>query len=108
DAFVVGYSGNFGRAHEFATLLDAAEELLRAPDIRFLMIGEGQQRGFVEAEARRRGLTNILFKPFQPSEMLSESLGVSDVHIVSLLPSLEHCIVPSKFYGVLAAGRPTI
>jgi glycosyltransferase involved in cell wall biosynthesis len=27
---------------------------------------------------------------------------------VSLLPQLEHCIIPSKFYGILAAGRPTI
>jgi len=30
------------------------------------------------------------------------------VHLVSLLPELEHCIIPSKFYGIMAAGRPTI
>ncbi|MEO4001503.1 glycosyltransferase family 4 protein [Mesorhizobium sp. CAU 1732] len=108
DVFVVGYSGNFGRAHEFDTLLAAAERLREEDDVRFLLIGDGQRRAAVEAEVKRRQLTNVLFKPFQPSAVLSESLGASDVHLVSLLPSLEHCIVPSKFYGVLAAGRPTL
>lgn len=108
DVFVVGYSGNFGRAHEFATLLDAADRLRGNGDIRFLLIGDGQQRMAVEAQVRARGLTNVIFKPYQPSERLAMSLSAADVHIVSLLPNLEHCIVPSKFYGVLAAGRPTL
>jgi glycosyltransferase involved in cell wall biosynthesis len=108
DKFVIGYSGNFGRAHDFQTVLDAAEQLKASPEIVFLMIGEGQQRRYVEEEARRRGLSNIVMKPFQPVDQLSESLGAADVHLVSLKPELEHCIVPSKFYGVLAAARPTI
>lgn len=108
EAFVVGYSGNFGRAHDFATLLDAADRLRGRSDIVFLLAGEGQQRAGVEAEARSRGLDNVRFKPFQPREMLARSLGASDVHVVSLSPALEHCIIPSKFYGVLAAGRPTL
>ncbi|MCW5700429.1 MAG: hypothetical protein KIT00_11370, partial [Rhodospirillales bacterium] len=41
-------------------------------------------------------------------ERLAESLSVADVHIVSLVPELEGLIVPSKFYGIAAAGRPTI
>lgn len=108
EKFVIGYSGNFGRAHEFVTVLDAAEQLQNDPDIVFLMIGEGQQRSYVEREVKRRGLSNVVMKPFQPVEQLSESLGAADVHLVSLKPELEHCIVPSKFYGVLAAARPTI
>ena len=48
------------------------------------------------------------FRPYQPRETLSESLSVADVHLVSLHPSLEGLIVPSKFYGVLAVGRPVI
>ncbi|MBB5702852.1 glycosyltransferase involved in cell wall biosynthesis [Ochrobactrum daejeonense] len=106
--FVVGYSGNFGRAHEFATVLDAAERLKHMKSIVFLMVGEGQQRGYVESEVKRRGLSNVVMKPFQPVEKLSESLCAANVHLVSLKPELEHCIVPSKFYGVLAAARPTI
>jgi colanic acid biosynthesis glycosyl transferase WcaI len=36
------------------------------------------------------------------------SLSVPDVHVISLRPNLEGLIVPSKFYGVAAAGRPVI
>ena len=106
--FVVGYSGNFGRAHDFSTLLDAAELLRDDEGIRFLMIGDGARRAWVEDETRRRGLSSFVFRPLQPAERIAASLGVPDVHVVSLLPRLEHCIVPSKFFGILAAGRPTL
>jgi glycosyltransferase involved in cell wall biosynthesis len=108
DTFVVGYSGNFGRAHEFSTVVAAAKRLEADPGVRFLLIGAGHRRAAVEAEVMQLGLTNVIFRPFQPKDMLAESLSVADVHLVSLLPSLEHCIIPSKFYGILAVGRPTI
>jgi len=106
--FVVGYSGNLGRAHEFATVLEAAERLRGREDVVFLFIGAGAQRRQVEEEAARRGLGNVLFKPYQPRERLHESLSAGDVHLVSLNPALEGLIVPSKFYGIAAAGRPTL
>ncbi len=108
DAFVVGYSGNFGRAHDFSTIIGAAERLRHRDDIRFLLIGGGHQHGRVLQAVQTRGLDNIIFKPLQPVADLAESLSAADVHLVSLLPELEHCIIPSKFYGILAAGRPTI
>jgi len=46
--------------------------------------------------------------PYQPKERLGETLGAGDVHLVSLDPALEGLIVPSKLYGIAAAGRPTI
>lgn len=108
DKLVIGYSGNFGRAHDFSTILNAADMLKDEKDICFLMIGNGHQHAAVVEEAQRRNLTNLIFKPLQPVERLAESLCVADAHIVSLLPELEHCIIPSKFYGILAAGRPTL
>ena len=47
-------------------------------------------------------------RPYQPKERLGETLSVGDVHLISLDPALEGLIVPSKFYGIAAAGRPTI
>lgn len=108
NKFVVGYSGNLGSAHEYATLLDAMSRLRDDPRIVFLFIGGGSGRGKLEAEAHARGLRNVLFKPYQPRSKLCYSLGAADVHLVSLLPSLEGLIVPSKMYGVLAAGRPVV
>jgi len=55
-----------------------------------------------------RGLDNFRFLPYQRRDMLEDSLAAADVHLVSLLPALEGYVVPSKLYGILAAGRPLI
>lgn len=109
DKFVVGYSGNLGRAHEFATLLGAAELLRAEPSIVFLFIGAGHQMGPLRRDVESRGLTAAFrFHDYQPREMLSRSLGVADLHWISLRPELEGLIVPSKLYGILAAARPVL
>ena len=106
--FVVGYSGNFGRAHDFASLLVVARTLAYRPEIIFLLIGGGKQRPQLETEVRTHNLRNVIFQPYQPRETLSQSLSAADCHIVSLKPSLEGLIVPSKIYSAMAAGRPVI
>ncbi|MGO9993445.1 MAG: glycosyltransferase family 4 protein [Steroidobacteraceae bacterium] len=108
DQFVVGYSGNLGRAHEFQTLLDSAEILQNDTAIVFLMIGGGVGMTQLNRAVVERGLKNFRFLPYQPRESLGDCLAAADVHWVSLLPSLEGLIVPSKFYGILAAARPVI
>lgn len=105
--FVVIYSGNMGLAHEFDTVLDAAESL-HGQRVVFLFIGEGPRRVEVEAAARLRGIDNIRFLPSQSAEKLSESLSAADAHLVTMRPNLCGLVVPSKVYGVLAAGRPCL
>lgn len=106
DRFVVGYSGNMGRAHEFGTMLDAAEALREDPRIVFVLIGGGNWKAWIQSQVRCRELTNVVLKPYQPREALRYSLLVPDVHLISLQPALEGLVVPSKLYGIAAAGRP--
>ena len=108
DKFVVGYSGNLGRVHEYAAVLDAIGRLKGHPGIVFLFIGGGQGMTELRSEVGRRGLNNVQFRPYQARESLSFSLGACDAHLVTLKPEVEGLVVPSKFYGILAAGRPTI
>jgi len=108
DRFVVGYSGNLGRAHEFETIVEAACALREVSGFVFLMIGGGAQMSALQARVAERGLTNFRFTPYQPRASLGDSLAAADVHLVSLRPELEGLIVPSKLYGILAAGRPAI
>lgn len=100
-AFLVGYSGNLGRAHEFETILGAMRVL---PDVRFVFTGGGAQ---FEAVKKAAG-ANAEFRSYVPREQLSQSLSSVDAHLVSLQPALEGLIVPSKFYGILAVARPVI
>jgi colanic acid biosynthesis glycosyl transferase WcaI len=109
DKFVVAYSGNLGRAHEFGTILEAMGHFKNDPMVRFLIIGGGKQHDWMRSQIEQRGLREIVqLRPLQPREQLPQSLSVGDVHLVTLLANLEGCIVPSKFYGIAAAGRPTI
>jgi glycosyltransferase involved in cell wall biosynthesis len=109
DRRVIGYSGNLGRAHD----LPAIQRFLAAmsavdPELVFLFIGGGSGREPLAAWARAHGLCNVIFRPYQLKERLAESLSVPDLHLVSLDPTCEGLIMPSKLYGILAAGRPVI
>ena len=107
--FVFGYSGNLGRAHEFQTLLEAAERLRNEPRFIFLMIGGGKRFEELAQAVKRQGLTrSFRFIPYQEQKMLSYSLAAADAHWLSLNPKLEGLIVPSKFYGIAAVGKPII
>jgi colanic acid biosynthesis glycosyl transferase WcaI len=116
--FIVGYAGNLGRAHDVDTITKAMTILQKcavhstaddiAGRILFVFIGGGALRAKLEREMLKRRLTNVRLYPYQPREHLAETLGVADVHLVSLNPKLEGLIVPSKFYGIAAAGRPTL
>lgn len=99
--YIVGYSGNLGRAHDVDTVLGAIRML---PDVRFVFTGGGAR---LEA-IRNAGATNVELRPYVAREQLSESLSSVDAHLVSLQASLEGLIVPSKFYGALAVARPVL
>lgn len=109
DTFVVAYSGNLGGAHEYATVLDAAQRLSGEEGLVFLFVGGGKGVAGLRAEAEARGLAHLFrFQPYQPAERLAESLSVGDVHWLSLRPEFEGLVVPSKVYGIMAVGRPVL
>ena len=106
--FVVMHSGNMGLSQNLDTLLDAASELRHLEDLVFVLVGAGVRRAHLEEETVRRGLTNVRFLPYQPKDQLRDSFGSADVFIISLARGLSGYIVPSKLYGILAAGRPFV
>lgn len=103
---VVLYSGNMGRGHDLATILDVARALRGDTTVVFVFIGEGAKRAEVEGAARE--LPNVRLLPYQPRERLAESLSSGDVHVVTQDACTVGLIEPSKLYGVLAAGRPVL
>ena len=108
DRFVVLYSGNLGLAHDFGTVLDAADRLRDESRVLFAFVGEGPRRADVEAEVRRRALPNVEFRPHVARERLGDSLTAGELHLVTMREGIEGLVVPSKIYGILAAGRPTL
>jgi glycosyltransferase involved in cell wall biosynthesis len=103
---VVLYSGNIGRAHDVTTLVEAAKLLALRTDIAFVFQGDGAKRA--ELALATRGLPNVRFVPYQPREKLSESLSAADLHLITMAPNVLGLLEPSKLYGVMAAGRPSV
>lgn len=108
--FLVLYAGNFGQHQNFDTLLDAAKRLHAAgrEDITFLLVGDGAKRDRIAERISHEGITNVRQFPFVTTEMYPDLLASADVSLVTLEPGAEGVGVPSKFYCILASGRPVI
>ncbi|BAY74485.1 glycosyltransferase [Nostoc linckia NIES-25] len=105
DKFTVLYSGNMGRCHDMATILEAAQELQDEP-IQFVCIGGGAKRDELIQQVNELGLLNFTFLPYQDKKVLPYSLTACDLSLVSVDASTESLVVPSKLYSALASGRP--
>ena len=108
DRFVLMHSGNVGLSQNLDVLIEAADRLRSRERLTIAIVGDGSKRAALEAMTVARGLTNVRFFPYQPKALLHDSFASADVFLVSLKAGIEGFIVPSKVYGILAAGRPYI
>ena len=104
--FVVMYSGNLGLTQRLEEFVLAAEMLVDEPRILFAFVGQGSQKAALESLVHDRNLPNVHFFDYQPKSELAQSLSAADLHLVPLTRELSQCLMPSKVYGILAAGRP--
>jgi colanic acid biosynthesis glycosyl transferase WcaI len=105
--FVVMYSGNLGLSQGLDGVLEVASKMRDEP-VTFLLVGEGGAKPGLMARATELGLKNVRFLPYQPKERLGDSLSAADLHLIPMRRALAGCMVPSKLYGILAAGRAYI
>jgi putative colanic acid biosynthesis glycosyltransferase WcaI len=108
DRFVLMHSGNVGLSQNLDVLVEAADRLRSKERLTVAIVGDGSKRRALEAMAAGRSLTNVRFLPYQPKALLHDSFASADAFLVSLKAGIEGFIVPSKVYGILAAGRPYI
>ena len=107
SSFVVMYSGNLGRVHDFSAVVPLARSL-SGSRVQLVFVGGGAQRADLQDAARAAGLGNVRFLPAQPRERLAEVLSAADVHLVTLRTGCECYVFPSKLYGIAAAGKPAV
>ncbi len=105
---VLLYSGTMGRAHDFEVFLELARRLARQePGIAFCFACRGNRyQEFLQAI--RPSDKNVVIAPFVGEEELEQRLIAADLHLLSLRPQWQGVVVPSKFFGSLAVGRPVI
>jgi Glycosyltransferase len=106
---VVLYSGNLGRKQGWDQLIAMLEILRdRRPDIRVVIRGTGSRVEALHDEIRDRRLSNVTLEPLVPADQLNEGLAAGDVHLVPQDPNGADFAIPSKVYGIMAAGRPFV
>jgi colanic acid biosynthesis glycosyl transferase WcaI len=110
DKFVVSYIGTIGAAHGLETLLEAASRLQqRAPNVLFLLVGEGSAKTRIISLARSRGLCNLRFVDQQPRERVPAYIRASDACLVLLRNSeLFKTVLPTKMLEFMSCARPVI
>jgi glycosyltransferase involved in cell wall biosynthesis len=104
----IHYSGNLGLAHDINTIAGAMKRLRNDPRFRFVFAGGGGRREDLEGFCREHRINNALFHPYCPHAELSASLSAGHLGLVTQLPQTCGSIVPSKTYGIMAAGRPIL
>lgn len=105
---VVHYSGTFGLAHEEHTIALAMRQLRDDCRFRFVFVGGGARRGPLEEFCRREGIRSAEFRSYANRSELSRSFAEGHVGLVTQIPQTEGSVVPSKSYGIMAAGRPML
>jgi glycosyltransferase involved in cell wall biosynthesis len=107
--FVVGYVGTHGMAHGLVNVLEAAELTRSDGRLRFLFVGAGAERQMLMEEAARRGLTNVVFGPSQPKEMMPRVWSLCDAALVHLKDSPAFAeVIPSKIFEAMGMGLPIL
>jgi colanic acid biosynthesis glycosyl transferase WcaI len=103
--FVLLHAGNIGFYGAWESLLLAAKQL-ESDGVGLVFVGEGAQLAQVQALANEAG--NICFLPFFPATKIASGLAAPDAHVITVKRGLEGVVVPSKMYGILAAGKPIV
>ena len=118
NKFVIMYSGNLGLYYDLENILSVIADLCgndRKPllthdgrRVAFVFVGEGVLGNRMKEFVRKRALSDVVFIPYQNKENLNYSLNAADVHWCINAKGIKGVSVPSKIYGILAAGKPII
>jgi glycosyltransferase involved in cell wall biosynthesis len=100
------YSGNFGRAHSSHRVLSLARRL-RGSGVSFAFSVRGNREAMLRSDITTSD-SNVTLHPFANQEQLETRLSAADIHVVTLRDEWTGAVVPSKFFGALAAGRPVL
>jgi colanic acid biosynthesis glycosyl transferase WcaI len=110
NKFVVSYIGTMGMAHGLETMLQAAERLpSSAPEVLFMLVGEGADRERIQAIAAAKNLSNVRFVTQQPREKIPLYISASNVCVV-LLKKCEvfDTVIPTKMLEFMSCAKPVI
>jgi glycosyltransferase involved in cell wall biosynthesis len=109
DKYIALYAGAHGLSNDLGTLLEAAKQLSKLPDLAIVLLGDGKEKPALQAQAAQMGLSNIHFVPPVPKNEMPDALAAANACIAILKPiPLYETVYPNKVFDYMAAGRPIV
>ncbi|MET4261144.1 colanic acid biosynthesis glycosyl transferase WcaI [Bradyrhizobium sp. S3.12.5] len=106
--FIVGLSGNLGFTHDPEIVFEAARLLKDEADIHFLLSGWGIGFERLKQLQADTNLPNVSFVARVEDAELEAFLAAADLWIIPYRKDVAGVSVPSRFYNLLAVGRPVV
>ena len=114
DKFVIMYSGNLGLYYDLENLIKVIGRIepgTKSKDGRevvFAFVGNGSVLEKIIQYVQKHKMSNVIFIPYQDKERLVYSLNSADVHWCINAKGIKGVSCPSKFYGIIAVGKPVL
>lgn len=108
NKFVIMYSGNIGLYYDLINIMKIIYKFKDKEDVVFAFVGAGSVLEELKEYQKENMLTNVVFIPYQEKTELVYSLNAGDVHFVVNAKGIKGVSVPSKLYGVMAAGKAVL
>ncbi|MGN0308913.1 MAG: WecB/TagA/CpsF family glycosyltransferase [Lachnospiraceae bacterium] len=108
DKYVIMYSGNIGLYYDLLNIVQLVGKFQDRKDVVFAFVGGGSVLEELQETVSREEIRNVIFIPYQNKNDLVYSLNAADVHFVVNAKGIKGVSVPSKLYGVMAAGKPVL
>lgn len=105
DKFYVQFAGTIGYVFNYKAILEAATLLSDNEAIVFQIVGDGNIKEKFMYEVEKRNLTNIIFYPLQPIEIVPDVYSACSICIIPLIKGVIGNGVPSKAPILMACRR---
>lgn len=122
--FVIMYSGNIGLYYDLTNIIKVIEKFRKGinsegvyedgpvtadgREVVFAFVGNGSVKDVLEHYSKDHHMENVVFIPYQDKKNLIYSLNAGDVHWCVNSKGIKGVSVPSKVYGIMAAGKPVL
>ncbi len=107
DKKILLLSGSFGYAHVSDEFYDFLDQINKMPNILLVCSIRGNKSKNVIEYIKKKNI-NCIIKDFVPLKDLANHLNSVDVHITVVNEKWSGVVVPSKFFGSLNSGKPTV
>jgi len=108
EQFLVFHTGNMGKKQHLINFVNSAELTKDERDVFWVLVGQGEERNYLEREIARRNLANIRVLPLQPNEVLCQMYSSADLLVLNQASAVEDAVIPSKLLTYMAAGKAIV